>query len=333
MIRLFTFSIFFIFSFFLYAEDSRYELGKGIQIGTLPLYIGGYFSLEYEHIDSENYSLKLDDIAILAYGNYNSLSYMIELEAEDIYTDIKSNERYIKDNQVHIERLYFTYEFNENYALSMGKYNSPIGFWNLVPINVLRDTTSSPIISKLLFPNFTSGLDVAYSSQDDTQYNVHLMIQEREDIDNWINDEIYNNFELNRHYGLGIGLEDNSVSYQFNMGYFRTVTDESHYYLLGAFQYLHPKFKLLAEIGTQFDDDGTNIPYIAYFQWSQKLEENHEVIFRAESYKDNQTDIEDNFLLLGYTYRPLAPVAFKAEYQLHSLHEENILLFSVSVLF
>lgn len=33
------------------AEDNSYQLGHGMKLGTLPLYVGGYFSLEYEDLD------------------------------------------------------------------------------------------------------------------------------------------------------------------------------------------------------------------------------------------------------------------------------------------
>jgi hypothetical protein len=318
----------------LYSEASKYELGRGIQVGDLPLYIGGYFSLEYKHAHGKNRSLKLDEFAVMAYGEYNQFSYMIELEAEDVYSEVFGNEESEEVNDdFHIERLYLNYDFNENYSLKAGKYNSPIGFWNRIPINVLRDTSSNPMISTLLFPKFTSGADLLYQSQNDYSLSIDTMLQEGEDLDKMMNNEVYNNFYIDRHYGIGISLQSAELSYQFNTGYFRLTSDEPYYYLLGAFKYEHSDFKLQAEVGTQFNDEESTMPYVGYIQWSQIIQEHHEAILRLESYHNQELDIKDSFSVMGYTYRPVYPIALKGEYQWHSLHEENKLLLSISVLF
>ena len=93
----------------------------------------------------------------------------------------------------------------------------------------------------------------------------------------------------------------------------------------------HLKFQ--AEVGSQFNQDKTTIPYIGYIQGLYTIEEKHEGIVRLETYSNNITQIKDSFAVVGYTYRPLYPIAIKGEYQWHSLHEENKLLFSLSVLF
>jgi hypothetical protein len=100
-----------------------------------------------------------------------------------------------------------------------------------------------------------------------------------------------------------------------------------------AFRYVQDALRVQGEIGTQRNSDGATIPYMGYLQGLYEVKEGHEVIVRLESYDDNTNGREDTFGLLGYTYRPLYPVALKAEYQKHVLHGEDKLLFSVSVLF
>ena len=326
--------IFLCFASLLHAQDTKYELGRGVQVGSLPLYIGGYFSIDYEHSHGKIRKLELDEFAIMAYGEVNQLSYMLELEAEDVYNEVIGDEasEEVQEN-FHIERFYINYDFNENYALKIGKYHSAIGFWNRIPINVLRDTSSNPMITSLLFPKFTSGIDFLYQTQNKYSIALDTMIQETEDLDKIMNDDIYNNFDVDKHYGLGLGLQDGALNYQFNTGYFEVTTGESYYYALGALKYEDPKFTLQAEVGTQFDEDGSTIPYIGYVQYTHNLQEHHQAILRVESYKDDNTGFKDSFAVIGYTYRPLYPIAIKGEYQWHSLHEENKLLLSFSVLF
>ncbi len=324
-----------LFSFLSLSNANEYQLGKGVQVGSFPLYIGGYTSIEYEHSYGKNRLLTLDDIAVMAYGDYNNFSYLIELEAEDIYEEVLGDEESESDvkDHFHIERLYIDYEFNDRYMLRIGKYNSPIGFWNLIPINVLRDTSSNPIISKSLFPAFSSGIDLRYTLEKEMSSTVHFIAQENKDIETLINEDIYNNFDINRHYGAGLTLQNDAISYQFSAGYFRTIIDEDYYYFLGAFKYQNSSFKLQGEIGTQLNEDESTIPYIAYLQYTKYFKQEHEAIVRVESYHNKIEDRSDSFIVLGYTYRPLYPIALKSEYQWHSYRQENKLLLSISVLF
>ncbi len=333
MIR-FLFLIFLFLHSSLYGQDSKYQLGQGLQVGNLPLYIGGYFSVEYEHAHGKKRSLTLDELAIMAYGEYNNFSYMIELEAEDVYNEVFGDEASEEvQEDIHIERLYINYEFNENYAFKLGKFNSPIGFWNRIPINVLRETSSSPSLTTLLFPRFTSGADLLYKTENDYEIAIDTIIQGGEDLDDALNNKIYNNFDADSHYGFGLSLQKDAWNYQFNTGYFHLTSGEEYYYLLGAFKYEQYDLKLQGEVGTQFDEQSTTVPYVGYLQGSYMIEEKHQAILRLEAYKDQLRDTRDSFAVIGYTYRPLYPIAFKGEYQWHSLHEENKMLLSISVLF
>ena len=316
------------------ADDEGYKLGHGMQLGTLPLYVGGYFSVEYEDNFDQYRSLRLDDLSIMLYGEHENISYMAEFEANNVYSEVFGNEAAdAKNEHFHIERLYLDYTFNESYTLKVGKYNSPVGIWNRIPINVLRDTSSNPLISTKLFPQFTTGLNLKYSSNNSNDMTLNVMMQESEDLDNWISSEIYNNFETDQHYGAGFSFVNSDVLYSLNAGYFQTVFDKQYYYLEGAFEYRNEAFKLQAEVGSQFNQDKTTIPYIGYIQGLYTIEEGHETIVRFETYSDKTTQLKDSFAVFGYTYRPLYPIAIKGEYQWHALHEEDKLLFSLSVLF
>jgi len=314
----------------LYSNEIEYRLGSGMQIGSLPLYVGGYLSLAYENEYDASTELTIDDMALMLYGEQNRFSYLVEMESEDIYSysDIIST-----DITFHIERLYLGYEFNDIFDIKVGKYNSAIGFWNLNPINVLRDTTSSPIITDIIFPKFTNGLEINYHSQGDKEYQISLVLQENEDIDTLIHDDIYNNFDVNRYYGVGFYLQDEMWSYRVNGGYFEVDDGSSLLYMVAAFRYIDEKSKLLGEVAIQFDDNGLKIPYAGYLQYSYMLIQKHEAILRVESYKDLNLEKRDSFVVAGYTYRPITPIALKGEYQWHTLERENRFLISASILF
>jgi hypothetical protein len=311
--------------------DGDYELGSGKQVGSLPLYVGGYFSLDYRNMANEK-RYRADDIAILGYGSYDKLSYMAEFEYKEFYleTYVGDTKTIQKDTQLHSERVYLDYNFNENYVLRAGKYNSSIGFWNLLPINVLRQTTSNPISSNIVYPKFTTGTDISYTSYDEGELKINLTLQNNKDLD-----AKYNNYEINKHYGIGALYERDDYSVKINGGYFHrmNVLDDKLYYFMLSAKYETEEYELLGEIGYQQSQDRVTTPYAGYIQGSYHFAPKHVGIIRFESYEDKINVKKDDIGVVGYTYRPSYPVAIKSEYQFHSISRENQFLFSVSVLF
>lgn len=320
----------------MHADDTSYELGHGLQLGDLPLYVGGYFSFEYEDVFDKSRTVRLDDIALMLYGEQGRVGYMLELEANDIYSEALDGS--VDDETVHshmhIERMYLDYTFSDTLMLRTGKYNSPIGFWNLEPINVLRDTTSNPRITEILFPDFTTGFDMHYSRNDRFDTTMDLMLQATKDLDTLVSHDVYNNFDTDRHFGIGVSGGEEGWAYRLNAGYFHRVDEGNDYlYAQAAFRYAEGNYRIQGAVGTQGTQERSSIPYVGYLQGLYEPKEGHALILRAESYDDRITQQKDTFAVFGYTYRPLYPIAIKAEYQQHSLHDEEMLMLSLSVLF
>jgi len=319
-----------IFILFISLHAQDYELGNGIQVDSMPLYLGGYFSLNYENKANEK-KYSLDDLAILGYGSYEKFSYMAEFEFHELYfqSSVGDSTTIKRDTQLHTERLYLDYEYNEHYTFRVGRYNSSIGFWNLLPINVLRQTTSDPKTQNL-FPNYTTGADLTYASYDDNGYRIDLMLQNNEDLD-----PTYNNYNIDKLYGIGGVYEKDDYSIKFNGGYFHTTNtlDDNLYYFLLSAKYDTDDYEISSEVGRQESKKRVTTPYAGYLQGLYRFTPKHVGIVRLESYDDKLKNKSDTFGVLGYTYRPSYPVAIKSEYQFHTLNKENQFLFSVSVLF
>jgi len=343
----------------LHSKES-YELGDGVQIASLPIYIGGYTSAQYKKADNDvKYSI--EDIALLNYGNYKRFSYLTEIEYKNLYSQEVKDDTSIEEQDTHlyIERLYVDYTFNENFTARAGKYISPIGFWNLLPINVLRDTTSDPISTNIIFPEATTGLYCAYTSIQENELKIDVMLQNNEDFDNK-----YNNYKINKHYGLGITYNQGEFTSKINVGYFnklyryiddefqtngssneseeneedddyelRSKEEQNLYYVNLGIKYDTLEYQILSELGHQESSNGAATNYAFYLQGLYRVTPKQSAIFRFEAYDDAVSNKRDEFGVFAYTYRPLYPVAFKTEYQLHSLSQFNKLLISFSVLF
>jgi len=320
-----------IFLFSLYAQE-EYTLGEGYQVGELPMYVGGYFSLDYRKKDEQS-RYRLDDIALLSYGGNDTISYLVELEFKEYY--VHYNEDNISwsttDRRLYLERLYFDYVFNDETQIRLGKFNSPIGLWNLVPINVLRETTSNPISTEIIFPQYTTGVNLNYTRFDEGEFRLDLILQNNTPLD----DE-YNNYDIDKHYALGLNYEINDFTYIFNTGYFAKREDyigpHDFAYAQLSLGYESEQFELLSEFGLQQSNEG-DMNLAAYVQGVYRFTPEHIGILRLESYKDELTGLNDSFAVVGYTYRPLYPIALKSEYQQHNRNSENKFIFSFSVLF
>jgi len=310
------------------SNSDSYELGEGIQLGTLPIYVGGYISADIYYRD-DYIRYRLDDIAFLSYGSKGKFSYMAELEFKDLYVNeqYEYNSSTHSDTQLHIERLYVDYALQDQVNLRIGKYNSPIGYWNMVPINVLRETTSNPITSYIIFPRFTTGVEINYQQYEEESFALEVSIQHNEDLD----DE-YNNYQIDEHYEVGIEYENGYFGIKLNGGYFHLYEQKQKrtYFLLAA-KIEDEQYQILAEVGSQYGENEFTTTYAGYLQGLYRITEHHIAIARFESYQD--TLEQDYSTLIGYTYRPLYPIALKGEYQIHSNSSKNAALFSFSVLF
>jgi len=328
------FLIILLFLATLIKADDEYNLGEGIQVGSLPLYIGGYFSIDYKGADDED-TYRLDDIAILGYGSYNKFSYIAELEFKEFYVKKNSPDSHetSQDRKLYIERLYIDYDFNENYMFRVGKYNSPVGFWNLFPINVLKETTSNPISPSIIYPSFTTGLGISYSTYDSGELKIEAMLQNNKDF----NSE-YNNYKSDKHYGFGLSYEKDNYAIKINGGYFHKndnkIIRDNLYYILASAKYETDDYQVLSEIGRQRSKEDITTNHAGYIQGLYRFTQHHIGIIRIESYETNaKKHLNDELIVLGYTYRPLYPIAIKSEYQFYSNSKLNQILLSISVLF
>ena len=174
----------------------EYNFGEGINIPHTPIYVGGYGTLDYVS-RADNYNrFRVDELSILSYGSNDRFSYMADFGLRDSYIkEWGSDDSSTTDSTISIERLYIDYQVNDSIRVRAGKFNTPAGYWNMEPINIFRETSSIPYTAFLVFPRFTSGLEVKYANSlySDTEYSV--VIQHNEDLD-----DTYNNIAIDKHY-------------------------------------------------------------------------------------------------------------------------------------
>jgi len=325
----------------LFGDEGGYQLGHGYRVGSLPLYVGGYVSLELDYDVGRKSKVELEELALMVYGEEGRFSYLFEIEGEDLYTKIYGDDTPIIHKQLYLERFYLAYAVSEQSSLRIGKFHSPIGFWNKNPINVLRDTSSNPSITQKLFPKLTSGVELEYKPLGSYPLQMNFFAQNTRDLDSLYVGDIYNNFDAKRHYGVGVGVEYGGVKYQLGGGTFELTNGDGYTYGLVGLSYEVQKERFQAELGTQYRGDsllGTQyrgdshtLPYIGYLQWVHSFDSQHQSIVRLEGYEEMGE--EETAIVVGYTYRPSYPIALKWEYQWHAAKNEGEIILSASILF
>lgn len=311
---------------FLHAEE--YTFGDGLQIGDSPMIVGGYISSMYEQNKHSHY-VDINDVALLAYGEYEHFDFLAEFETAHLYKKQSGDHPdESSSTTIHTERFFGDYYFNDNERLRLGKFNSDIGFWNQMPINVLRDTSSSPHLVNDFFPKLTTGINYETHQLSGTVNRISLTLQNNNDLDIG-----YNNLNADRHYAFACDIAEQETLWRFGGGYFRYQPIQESIYLLGALKIEKKTWDFLLESVLRRDTRKDELSYDIYAQGVWHLVAKHDAILRAEVEKAPVTQLHDGSIVLGYTYRPLNNVALKGEYDIHQENGLNRWLFSFSVLF
>ena len=314
-----------------WAQEAGYQIGRGFEVSEF-LTLGGYFSTEYELGDDKNAFL-VDDLALLAYGDVGDrFSYLLELESIDAYVSDFENDTTSTNLPPTIERLYGDYKFSDNLAFRFGKHISPIGYWNLQPINVLRETTSNPRYSRRMFPKFITGVTMYGYTPFDESLSYQIYVQNTRDMDQ---DNI--NILIDQHYGMSLEKElGNGWKAGGSTGRFRQLDQTRTRYLQFNSRYDTAQYSAIAEAIVSYQDTrfaGSERSSSYYLQGEYRFTPQHAVITRGEYFRDGIAGIKERIGIIGYSFRPVYPVSLKFEYQWHADTKENQFVTSFSVLF
>lgn len=313
------------------AYGDAYEFGEGVNIPNTPIYIGGYATLDYVQRADDYKRFRVDELGLMAYGGHERFSFMAALEMKESYVhEWDLQEEISTTDKVSVERLYIDYEVSDAIKIRAGKFNTPAGYWNMEPINILRDTSSVPYSTYLLYPRYTTGLEFHYADSFSSNTEYAMIVQETQGLDDY-----YNNIEVDRHYLAGVEhFFSDAFKMKANVGYFETYNDEPYLYTLLALSYESENFDILSELGNRRDSKTYTVPYSFYLQGTWHINEANGLVARFETYAiDEGAQRDENINVLGYVYRPDFPFTFKIEYRDHSYRNENQIRSSVSLMF
>jgi hypothetical protein len=136
----------------------EYRAGRGLHLGHTGLNIGGFSTVEVEREEGEPGIFAFDSINFLIlFEPVSFIRGFAEIEVGDLAMWETNSDDVKSDPEFNIERLYGDLIFNDALNLRTGKFQTPIGRWNMVRAEPLTWTATEPVVVEVGFDEHQTG--------------------------------------------------------------------------------------------------------------------------------------------------------------------------------
>ncbi len=136
----------------------EYRAGRGLRFGNIGLNVGGFTTVEFDREDGEPGELTLDGINVLVLLQpIDLVRGFAEIEIGDLFAWTTDKKSVDSDVQVDIERLYADLSLDDSLNVRFGKFQTPVGRWNLVPAEPFVWTPTEPVVVETAFDEHQTG--------------------------------------------------------------------------------------------------------------------------------------------------------------------------------
>jgi hypothetical protein len=142
-----------------------YVAGRGLRLGRTGLHVGGFTTLEIDKLDGESGELALDSLNFLiSWDPVPFFHAFADIELDDLLSyEMRTGETF-SNPKVNFERLYADLSRDDALNLRIGKFQTPVGLWNLVPAEPFTWTANEPVLVETAFDEHQTGGAVFGSS-------------------------------------------------------------------------------------------------------------------------------------------------------------------------
>jgi len=291
-----------------------YRLGRGYRVGQSGLVLGGYSSIAYSNFKHQRGKLVLEDASLFVSWELKPwLRFFSEIEFEDAVT-IESNSVDTDNAHFSVERLYLDVLMTEWSTLRLGKFLTPVGYWNEIHAAPLVWTTSRPLVTELPFAKHVTGAMLHGTIPVwDLDLDYAVFADDSHDIDP-------KPIDVNFHNAFGGRLRLFFSDYSsIGVSYVNFRTDQLRqnpdFNLLGLdFNFKRNQFELTSELTYRFSDK-SNEQKGLYLQAVAPLAKGFFAVGRYEYFDDGLLSPDTHLGITGLAYRPVPGLVLKAEYR------------------
>jgi len=139
----------------------EYRAARGLRFGDSGLTLGGFTTFELERPDEDSTEIALDSVNFLAlYEPVDSFRVFAELEVGGLLSWESTSQGVDSSPEANFERLYAEYSAADGLTLRFGKFQTPVGRWNLAPAEPFTWTATQPAIVELGFDEHQTGVAI-----------------------------------------------------------------------------------------------------------------------------------------------------------------------------
>ncbi len=136
----------------------EYRAGRGLHFGRTGLNIGGFTTLEFEREEGEPGRLALDSLNFLVLLQpIDWARAFAEIEIDNLFSWETDQSHVESDPGVVIERLFGDLMLGDPFTARFGKFQTPVGRWNLVPAEPFTWSANEPVVVETAFDEHTTG--------------------------------------------------------------------------------------------------------------------------------------------------------------------------------
>lgn len=135
-----------------------YQAGRGLRVGKTGLVVGGFTTAEVERLEGGDSRGGVEELSFLvSFKPIPFVHLFTELGLGPLVELERDRKGVHSDPKFEVDRLYLDLEARDALNLRFGKFLTPIGRWNLAPIEPLVWTTSEPVIVDEVFDETMTG--------------------------------------------------------------------------------------------------------------------------------------------------------------------------------
>lgn len=135
-----------------------YRAGRGLRIGDTGLTVGGFSTVEIDDEAPGEVTVELDSVNFLVlFEPIEPLRFFAELEIGGLAAWQREGDDFDHDPSYTIERLHADWTHGDALNLRLGKFQTPVGRWNLVPAEPFVWTAVEPVQLDRAFDEHQTG--------------------------------------------------------------------------------------------------------------------------------------------------------------------------------